>query len=114
MIEPQDAPLSLSRQCELVGLPRSSFYYQTVAPDAFTLEVMHAIDRIYTDRPFYGVRRICKTLRDDGYQVNHTRVHRLMQWMGLLGDLSAQAPVVARQGTPRLSLPLAGGDGGPA
>ena len=83
MIEPQDAPLSLSRQCELVGLPRSSFYYQPVAPDAFTLEVMHAIDRIYTDRPFYGVRRICKTLRDDGYQVNHTRVHRLMQWMGL-------------------------------
>ena len=83
MIEPQDAPLSLSRQCELVGLPRSSFYYQPVAPDAFTLEVMHAIDRIYTDRPFCGGRRICKTLRDDGYRVNHKRVHRLMRWMGL-------------------------------
>ena len=44
---------------------------------------MHAIDRIYTDRPFYGVRRIWKTLRDDGYLVNRKRVHRLMQLMGL-------------------------------
>ena len=83
MIGPQDLQLSVSRQCELVGLPRSSFYYQPVAPDAFTLEVMHAIDRIYTDRPFYGVRRIWKTLRDDGYLVNRKRVHRLMQLMGL-------------------------------
>ena len=75
--------LRVPRQCELVGLPRSSFYYQPVAPDAFTLEEMHAIDRIYTDRPFYGVRRIWKTLRDDGYLVNRKRVHRLMQLMGL-------------------------------
>ena len=44
---------------------------------------MHAIDRIHTDRPFYGVRRIWKTLRDDGYLVNRKRVHRLMQLMGL-------------------------------
>ncbi len=83
MIKPQDAQLSVARQCELVGLPRSSFYYQPVAPDAFTLEVMHAIDRIYTKRPFFGVRRIWKTLRDDGYLVNPKRVHRLMQQMGL-------------------------------
>jgi len=83
MIEPQDTQLSVARQCELVGLPRSSFYYQPVAPDAFTLEVMHAIDRIYTHRPFYGVRRICKTLRDEDYPVNPKRVHRLMQVMGL-------------------------------
>ena len=58
-------------------------------------EVMHAIDRIYTDRPFYGVRRIWKTLRDDGYLVNRKRVHRLMQVDGPAGDLSAQAPIVA-------------------
>ena len=62
MIGPQDLQLSVSRQCELVGLSRSSFYYQPVAPDAFTLEVMHAIDRIYTDRPFYGASgRRCGT-----------------------------------------------------
>jgi putative transposase len=42
-----------------------------------------AIDRIYTKRPFFGVRRIWKTLRDDGYLVNPKRVHRLMQQMGL-------------------------------
>jgi len=83
MIDPQDAQLSVARQCELVGLPRSSFYYEPVAPDPFTLEVMHAMDRIYTARPFFGVRRIWKTLRDEGYLVNPKRVHRLMQQMGL-------------------------------
>ena len=83
MIEPQDAQLSVARQCELVGLSRSSFYYQAEAPDPLTLAVMHAIDRIYTDRPFYGVRRIWWMLRADGLLVNHKRVHRLMQVMGL-------------------------------
>jgi putative transposase len=83
MIEPQDAQLSVARQCELVGLSRSSFYYQAEAPDPLTLEVMHAIDRIYTDRPFYGVRRIWWRLREDGLLVNRKRVHRLMQVMGL-------------------------------
>ena len=82
MIEPQ-AQLSLARQCELVGLSRSSFYYQALAPDPLTLEVMHAIDRIYTDRPFYGVRRIWWTLREGGLPVNRKRAHRLMQVMGL-------------------------------
>ena len=83
MIGPQHPQLSVVRQCELVGLPRSSFYYQAAAPDPFTLQVMHAIDRIYTDHPFFGVRRIWKTLRNDGYEVNRKRVHRLMQQMGL-------------------------------
>jgi putative transposase len=84
MIDSRHPQLSVARQCELVGLARSSFYYQPVAPDPFTLDVMHAIDRIYTDHPFYGVRRIWKSLRDDhGYEVNHKRVHRLMQQMGL-------------------------------
>jgi len=84
MVDPLDPELNVARQCELLDLARSSFYYQPVAPDPFTLDVMHAIDRIYTDYPFYGVRRIWKTLRDDySYEVNHKRVHRLMQRMGL-------------------------------
>ncbi len=83
MVEAQEGQLSVARQCELLGLPRSSFYYQPQGTDPLTLEVMHAIDRIYTDRPFYGVRRIWWTLRDEGLLVNPKRVHRLMQVMGL-------------------------------
>ena len=84
LIEPQHPQLSVVQQCELVGLARSSFYYQPVAPEPFTLAVMHAIDRIYTDYPFFGVRRIWISLREDfGYPVNPKRVHRLMQQMGI-------------------------------
>lgn len=84
MIELLHPQLSVARQCALVGLARSSFYYEPVAPDPLNLAVMHAIDRIYTDYPFYGVRRIWKTLSTDyDYEVNPKRVHRLMQRMGL-------------------------------
>jgi len=84
LIEPQHPQLSIAQQCELVGLARSSFYYQPVPVDPFTLAVMHAIDRIYTDHPFFGVRRIWITLREDfHYPVNPKRVHRLMQQMGI-------------------------------
>ena len=82
-IEAPHPQLSVHRQCQLLGLPRSSFYYRPVAADPLTLELMNAIDRIYTERPIYGVRRICAALRRDGYPVNPKRVHRLMQAMGL-------------------------------
>ena len=83
LIEPHPAPLSVHRQCQLLGLARSSFYYRPEAPDRLTLELMNAIDRIYTEHPVYGVRRICAALRRDGYPVNPKRVHRLMKALGL-------------------------------
>ena len=58
LVEPQNSPLSLSRQCQLLALPRSSFYYRPVELDARTIQVMHAMDRICTDHPFYGFRRV--------------------------------------------------------
>ena len=73
-------------------------------------EAMHAIDRIYTDRPFYGVRRIWKTLRDDGYLVNRKRVHRLMQLMGLQAIYPCKRLSLPDQAH-RVSLSAAGGDG---
>ena len=83
MIEARHAPLSVAKQCELLGLSRSSFYYRRQAASPLGLQIMHAIDRIYTQYPFYGVRRIQQALRHEGYAVNHKRVHRLMQRMGL-------------------------------
>ena len=82
-IEAGQDGLSVARQCQLLGLPRSSFYYRPLEPDPFCLEIMHALDRLYTRYPFYGVRRLRQALRQEGYAVNHKRVHRLMQVMGL-------------------------------
>ena len=83
LVDPSPAELSVACQCDLLGLPRSSYYYQPVETDPFTLELMHAIDRIYTRRPIFGVRRIQEGLRREGKVVNHKRVHRLMQVMGI-------------------------------
>lgn len=82
MIEP-DAEISVSRQCELLGLSRSSYYYQPCPVSNFNLELMRLIDEQYTKTPFYGVPRMTVWLKRQGYQVNHKRVARLMQLMGL-------------------------------
>ncbi|MBI5379939.1 MAG: IS3 family transposase [Nitrospirae bacterium] len=75
----------MARQCGLLGLPRSSFYYRP-CPDEESAEnigVMRQIDRIYTRWPFYGSPRITGELRDRGWKVNEKRVARLMRRMGL-------------------------------
>lgn len=77
--------MPLTRQAELLGISRRSLYYQPRPVSAETLTAMAAIDRLYTDHPFYGVRRITKQLSRDGLAVNHKRVHRLMQAMGIQG-----------------------------
>lgn len=76
---------TIGRQAELLGISRSSVYYEPVPVDEATLRVMHRIDEIYTKRPFYGVRRIIEDLQDEGYVVNHKKVQRLMQEMGIAG-----------------------------
>jgi len=54
--------LSLTKQVELLGVSRSSLYYQPVPTDFKTLEIMNQIDEIYTEQPFYGSRRIAVIL----------------------------------------------------
>ena len=77
--------ISVARQCLLVGLPRSSFYYgptrQGESPQ--NLALIKRIDRIYTRWPFYGSPRITEALRRQGRVVNEKRVARLMRVMGL-------------------------------
>ncbi len=78
MIEPAHPQLSIARQCDLVGLPRSTYYYQTQGESAANLDLMHVLDKQYTDTPYYGA-----WLRSQGYAVNHKRVARLLHTMGL-------------------------------
>jgi len=84
MVDPQHPQLSVARQCALLGLARSSYYYQPEPVRAFTLQVMNAIDRIYTDDPCFGARRVREILRREyGHAVGRERVRRLMRKMGL-------------------------------
>jgi putative transposase len=82
-VEKAMATMSVVRQCGLLELSRSTFYYQPVGEDAYNLELMRLIDEQFTKRPFYGVPRMTASLRRMGYEVNPKRVRRLMRVMGL-------------------------------
>ena len=82
MVERQ-GPLSLRRQCVLLGLSRAALYYRPVEVSAYQLELMALIDRQYLRAPFYGARRLAAWLGTQGHTVNRKRVKRLMQLMGL-------------------------------
>lgn len=73
----------MSRQCELLGLSRSTYYYQARETDNFNLMLMNLIDEQFTRTPFYGVPRMTAWLRRQGYQVNPKRIRRLLRFMGL-------------------------------
>lgn len=75
--------ISLAWQCRLLELNRSSYYLKPAKESAYNLELMHLIDKEYTDHPFYGTRRMAAKLCTLGYIVNRKRVSRLMQKMGL-------------------------------
>ena len=83
MIEPEHALIRISRQCELVGLPRASFYYRARPESAENLLLLRLLDEQYTRTPFYGVERMTEWLRNQGYHVNRKRVRRLLRTSGL-------------------------------
>lgn len=83
MIEPSHDWISVRRQCALLGLNRSSLYFQPCPVDPLTLDLMHLIDAQYTRAPFYGVLRMTAWLEREGHAVNPKRVRRLMRRMGL-------------------------------
>ena len=83
MIDRKHPELSLVRQCSLLGISRSSLYYQPVPAGEEDLELMARMDRQYLKASFYGSRKMAAWLRAQGYQANRKRVRRLMQVMGL-------------------------------
>ena len=84
-IQPKHPKLSIQRQCELIGLPRSSYYREglTGQETPKNLELMRLIDNEYTAHPFYGTRQIRNVLRRKGHKINRKRVQRLMRKMGI-------------------------------
>jgi putative transposase len=82
-VEPEHPHLSLRRQCELLGLCRSGFYYVPGGEDAYNEMLMRRLDEQYLRTPFYGVDKMTAWLRQQGHAVNPKRVRRLLRQMGL-------------------------------
>jgi len=83
MVEPMNSKIPIYRQCELIGLPRSSYYYEERKEREYNLLLMSLIDEQYTRTPFYGTRRMTAYLIRQGYEVNRKRIQRLMRLMGI-------------------------------
>jgi putative transposase len=79
MIEPNHPQLSIRRQCDLLELNRSAFYYQPATESPLNLELMRLIDAQYTKTPFYGWPRMTIYLQRQGYPINHKRVQRCQE-----------------------------------
>jgi putative transposase len=90
MIAPGTPELSLSRQCRLLSISRSSFYYAAKGESAENLALMRRIDELYLLYPFYGSRQMSRHLRREGIVAGRHRVRRLMRLMGL--EAIYQAP----------------------
>ena len=95
MIEPDHGEISIQRQCALVSISRSAFYYQPAGETPLNLELMRLIDETFLEAPWYGSRQMARHLRRRGYGVGRMRVRRLMAKMGL-------APIYQK---PRTTIP---------
>ncbi len=83
MIIKQHPQISVRRQCEIIKLNCSSFYYAPMGVNADTLALMKEIDRVFTAHPFFGSRQIATYLAGEGTKAGRHRVRRLMRLMGL-------------------------------
>lgn len=84
VVQPEQPGLSITRQCELLSISRSSWYYEAVGESAENLELMRLIDEQFMEEPSYGVRQMARCLRRKGHWVNRKRIKRLMRKMGLM------------------------------
>ena len=83
MIDPNHPELCIQRQCELLGISRSSYYYEPKAISSEELTLLRLLDEQYMKTPFYGSRKMAVYLNTLGYEVNRKRVIRLMNQLGI-------------------------------
>ena len=84
MIEPNLPSLSVGKQCALLSISRSSFYYEPKGVSEMNLDLMRLIDKQFLETPFYGVRQMTWHLRNEGHLANEKQIRRLMRLMGLM------------------------------
>ena len=88
----ESSGLSVRQQCELLGLNRSTLYYDPVPISASDIGLMNVIDELFTKKPHLGVRQMMWRLRDQGFRVGRKKVRTLMRRMGLF-------PILPRRNT---------------
>ncbi len=94
-VDPKHSELSIVRQCELLKMSRSSYYYDPKGETELNLNLMRRIDEQFLETPFYGSRQMVRHLRRQGYNIGRKRIRRLMRTMG----------ITAIYQTPRTSKP---------
>lgn len=82
LIDSKHKSLTISEQCEILNISRSSYYYEPVGLDTQDIKILHKIDEIYTDASFYGYRRIHMQLKEYGFNIG---VNRVLKYMNILG-----------------------------
>lgn len=80
---PEDLDFSIEKQCNLIELSRSTYYFTPCPESAFNLAVMKVMDKLYTDHPHYGKRSMSINLKRLGYDVGVDLARTLMRKMGV-------------------------------
>ena len=80
LVVPNHPQLSMRRQCQLLGVSRSTFYYQPATESEDNLHLIRQIDEQYMQTPFYGSRRMTEHLKRLGYHVNRNASSDLCVW----------------------------------
>lgn len=83
MIESDNNSLSISSQCKLLSVSKSTYYYKPIPETECNLKLMKEIDKIYLENPAWGSRSITAYLQKEGYEINRKRIARLMKIMGI-------------------------------
>lgn len=86
MLEPEHPELSIRRQCELLGLNRSSIYYKPIIAEEIdhkNLQMIRLVDEIYTQHPFFGTRQMSDYLRLQGHDIDRYHVRCIYERLGL-------------------------------
>lgn len=85
MVDKNHPKITIKRQSELLSINRTSVYRKTAdhCESLENIQIMHAIDKLYTQHPYFGYRRMTAMLRDQDWNVNRKRIRRLMRLMGI-------------------------------
>ncbi|PCI54367.1 MAG: hypothetical protein COB36_10275 [Alphaproteobacteria bacterium] len=83
MVVPANNNLSITVQCRLLSISRSSWYYNLKGESPLNLKLIRLIDEQFLATPYYGSRQMARHLRRQGYPVGRHRIRRLMRTMGL-------------------------------
>ena len=82
-VDRKHGKLSIREQCQLLEVNRAMLYYKATGQREETLDLLKRIDKLFTDAPFLGARRLREMLRHQGYHVSRNRVRRLMKLLGI-------------------------------